>query len=735
MRKGDGRAVPDQANPFAPFGKRFDEPGSPGAADDETLKRAFFLALMVAVSYFVGAKVGLALTFAPFPLAVMWPPNAIVFGALLIAPTRSWWMLLLAVLPAHLLAETQESVPVSMVLCWYVSNMSEALIGAGLVRYLAGQPTRLETVNGATVVCCAAAVAAVLSSFLDATFVTVIGWGKAEFWSLWKSRVFTNTLSSLMFVPVAITWAAGVRQMSQTEQARVLEAAILFAGLATVGILAFDSTLTNAGAVPTLLYLPIPFFVWAALRFGPAVASTAFTLIAALVIWGAGHGQGPFVHTVASQDTLPIQIFLISVAVLVLFLAAMVQERKAALQSLQISKELFATAFKASPDAMAISRSLDGQVIVANDRWLQLLSDPRALSGPLPLVPLLAHLVEADRPKLLSAMDGVGPAVRDLELGLSDLNGLARRVVVSVTSIELQGVPCLLNVVRDISAQRHAESDAREQRLQLTHLSRVASLTTFGGTLAHELTQPLTAVLNNAQAAVLFLEHDPVDMAEIRSALGDISDAAKRAGLVIDHLRLLMQKGDAEFGIVDLNRLVAEAIQFAHGVLVSGEVAVSVDLAPDLPQIAGDRVQLEQLLLNLISNACDAMKHQDPRQRRITVSTLHASDGSVQLLVTDTGPGVDAAGLDLIFDPFYTTKEHGLGLGLAISRKIAQAHSGTLSLESRRGAGAAFRLKLPTVPSGTAFEEAAKASRGSLRPTPSKAEDQRVDVPSGHESI
>src|SRR4029453_18373621 len=130
------------------------------------------------------AKVGLALTFAPFPLAVLWPPNAMVFGALLIAPTRWWWVLLAAVLPAHLLAETQEGVPISMVLCWYVSNMSEALIGAGLVRYLAGQPTRLDTLHGVTVVCCSAVVAAALSSLLDATFVSVIGWGKAEFWAL-----------------------------------------------------------------------------------------------------------------------------------------------------------------------------------------------------------------------------------------------------------------------------------------------------------------------------------------------------------------------------------------------------------------------------------------------------------------------------------------------------------------------------------------------------------------------
>ena len=697
MSNGDGRAAADRANPFPALGRRLDdESGGLASAGHETLNRALLLALIVAILYFAGAKIGLALTFSPFPLAVLWPPNAIVFGALLLAPTRWWWVLLLAVLPAHLFAEVQESVPVSMVLCWYVSNMSEALIGAGLVRYLAGRPTRLDTVHGVTVVCCGAAVAAVISSFLDATFVTVIGWGRAEFWALWKTRVFTNTLSSLMFVPVAIAWSAGIRQLRQAEPARLVEGAILFAGLATVGILAFDSSLTNASSLPTLLYLPIPFFVWASLRFGPAVASTAFTLIAVLAIWGAGHGQGPFLHAVAREDTLPIQVFLLSVAVAVLFLGAMVQERKAAIQSMGISQELFATAFKSSPDAMAISRSADGHVIVANDRWLQLLSYPRQFFGPPRLIPLVAHLAEEDRPKLLSAM-GVGSEVRDLELGLCNLDGPARRVLVSVRPIELQNAPCLIYVVRDISAQRHAESEAREQRLQLTHLTRVASLTTFGGTLAHELTQPLAAVLNNAQAAELFLEHDPVDTAEIRSALADIADAAKRAGLVIDHLRLLMQKGEAKLGPVDLNRLVGDIVQFAHGVLVSGQVAVTVNLAPDLPRISADAVQLEQLLLNLISNACDAMKRKDPAQRGITVKTLHASDGCVELLVTDTGPGLDPATLDLIFDPFYTTKENGLGLGLSISRKLAEAHGGTLSVESRRGAGATFRLKLPAL--------------------------------------
>ena len=117
----------------------------------------------------------------------------------------------------------------------------------------------------------------------------------------------------------------------------------------------------------------------------------------------------------------------------------------------------------------------------------------------------------------------------------------------------------------------------------------------------------------------------------------------------------------------------------------------------EIPRVRCYAGQLNQVFLNLLMNACDAMKRKDPAQRGITVKTLHASDGCVELLVTDTGPGLDPATLDLIFDPFYTTKENGLGLGLSISRKIAQAHGGTLSVESRRGAGATFRLKLPAL--------------------------------------
>ena len=423
-----------------------------------------------------------------------------------------------------------------------------------------------------------------------------------------------------------------------------------------MGILAFDSTLTNAGALPTLLYLPIPFFVWAALRFGPAVASTAFTLIAALVIWGAGHGQGPFVHAVAREDTLPIQVFLISVAVPVLFLAAVIQERQAAIQNLRISEELFATAFKSSPDAMAISRSVDGQVIDANDRWLQLLSYQSAGTGSPPLIPLLAHVADADRPKLLSAIaDGSRCAIWSLACTTS-------AALLAGCSSQSRRSSCRASLAPSMSCATSPRSDAPNGKPGSKASSsptsrRVASLTTFAGTLAHELTQPLTAILSNAQAALRFVGHDPVDIAEVRETLTDIADAGKRAGHVIHRLRLLMKKGETDSGIVDLNKLIADVMEFARGLFVTGEVAATVNLSSDLPQIAGDRVQLQQLLLNLISNACDALRHQDPAQRGITVSTSLTSDGSVQLVVSDTGSGIDATGLDLVFDPFYTTKE------------------------------------------------------------------------------
>ena len=157
-----------------------------------------------------------------------------------------------------------------------------------------------------------------------------------------------------------------------------------------------------------------------------------------------------------------------------------------------------------------------------------------------------------------------------------------------------------------------------------------------------------------------------------------------------------MKKADEEFVPIELNHVVKDVLEFLHSEFVTRDVDVRTSLSPDLPQVNGDRVQLQQLVLNLLSNACDAMRNAASPRRELSITTVHAYDGSVQLVVSDTGPGVPANQLDRIFEPFFTTKDSGLGLGLPISRRIARAHGGTLVAEHRDG-GASFRLSLPPV--------------------------------------
>src|SRR5262245_30840668 len=163
--------------------------------------------LAVCALYYVGARIGMAFTEPPFPLSVLWPPNALLFAALVLVPTRWWWAFIAAAFPAHLLAELQESVPVVMVLCWFVSIVTEALLGASLVRGFARRSHGLSTVRSVIVFFCAAVLATLLSSFIDAAFVRLVGFGQADYWSLWRARVPSNMLAVLVIVPVAMTWA------------------------------------------------------------------------------------------------------------------------------------------------------------------------------------------------------------------------------------------------------------------------------------------------------------------------------------------------------------------------------------------------------------------------------------------------------------------------------------------------------------------------------------------------
>jgi signal transduction histidine kinase len=255
----------------------------------------------------------------------------------------------------------------------------------------------------------------------------------------------------------------------------------------------------------------------------------------------------------------------------------------------------------------------------------------------------------------------------------------------------------LLIVVLFQSRKRHAaEADASEQRQEVTHLMRVSVLGELSGAIAHEINQPLTAILSNAQAALHLLGQKSPDLAEIRDAITDIVDDDKRAGDVIVRLRNLLRKGERKPELVDINDLAGSTVALLNSELIARQVEVAAHLAPGLPATSGDPVQLQQVLLNLFMNAMDAMAVVPEKERRIIVRTRTAGPDAVEVQIRDTGSGIGSDDQAKLFKPFYTSKTHGLGLGLTISSTIAQAHGGTLTLTNHPAQGAVAVLSLPT---------------------------------------
>lgn len=282
--------------------------------------------------------------------------------------------------------------------------------------------------------------------------------------------------------------------------------------------------------------------------------------------------------------------------------------------------------------------------------------------------------------------------------GASDMygqrrNGEAFPMEVRLSHLELGGEAQVMAAVTDLSARQKLEYEMAMERESIAHLARVTMLGELSGSLAHELNQPLTAILSNAQAAQRILHRDPSDLEQVQEILADIVDTDRRAGQVIGRLRSLLRREAREFVPLDINDVVQECVRLMRNDLLNRRVACRLNLMPGLPGCMGDPIQLQQVLMNLMRNASDALPD-EPAERIIKIRTQRTDTG-VCTEVVDSGSGIPADMLERIFTPFETTKPTGMGMGLAVCRTIVRAHGGRIWAENVKPRGARVSFELP----------------------------------------
>jgi two-component system sensor kinase FixL len=247
----------------------------------------------------------------------------------------------------------------------------------------------------------------------------------------------------------------------------------------------------------------------------------------------------------------------------------------------------------------------------------------------------------------------------------------------------------------EIIERSRTEEESRRLRDELAHLTRVATVGELTTSLAHELNQPLTAIMSNAQAVQRLLGSDTPDMSEVRDALTDIVNDNRRAGEVIRSLRKLLKQEDPQRKPVDINEIIQETISLVNSDFAISNISLTIDLSAELPSIVGDRIQLQQVILNLILNAVEAMRDVESDSRDLIVRTRYDDSSTITVEVQDSGIGIDAGKLGKVFDPFFTTKPDGLGMGLSINRTIIETHGGRIWATQSLEGGAIFSFNIP----------------------------------------
>ncbi len=665
----------------------------PRSLSDSSLRPLMAIAGL-ALAYYFTAVAGYALLMVPSPpsMAVLWTPNVLLFVAFLVAPIRLWPIVTALALLTQLAVAVTVPIPIGRSLAMFTGNISQPLIAAGVLRWLDHRADLFETLKGVTVFIVVAALAApAIASLISAAVLQAAGW-IADPWAHWRLRFVTNVLSMLVLAPpllVVLRW----RTLPRPFAPRVAEFLILLTML-TASERLVESLMTPMTVSP-LLFAPLPFLLWAAVRFGPGGLGLVLCFTALFRYFTGAHpGHGlpdPPDAVVTTQLTL------IAMSLPLLVLSTLLIDRRRTEEALRTGHSRYGLATSAgsvgvwdwdlTTNAMYLDPALkrflgfdDSEIENSLDGWTR-----------------QVHHEDAARimAEVQAHMEGRTPSF-EVQHRMLHKDGsirwfLCRGVVVERTG----GRPTrMTGTDTDITVKKHAEEALEEAQSELSRMIRLSDMGGLTATIAHEVNQPLCAIVANANAVLRWLGHAEPDAAQMRAALEDIVRDGKRAGELIRRTRGLFERGEIERQPIAINDVVLSATTLTRAAVVSGRIAVHTELQPSLPTITADFVQLQQVFCNLIMNAVQAMSGITNRPLTLTIATRR-EDAGVHATVADTGRGLEEDDAERVFRPLVTSRPDGMGIGLAMSRFIIEMHGGRLWAAPNPDVGATFHILLP----------------------------------------
>lgn len=372
-----------------------------------------------------------------------------------------------------------------------------------------------------------------------------------------------------------------------------------------------------------------------------------------------------------------------------------ITERKQAENALQQSEMYLSEAQRLSHTGSFGWHVASGEVIWSEETF-RIFGFDRAPS--IKHATVLQRIHPDDRARVQRTVDSASLDGKDFEHGYRLLmpDGAIKYVHARAHAVTTpSGDTEFIGAVTDVTARKRAEAELHEAQTNLAHVTRVTALGELAASIAHEVNQPLAAVVANAAACLRWLNRAAPDLNEARGAVRSIISDGNRAGEVIQRVRALVNKTTGEMVPLDINEAINEVIGLVQHELQSHLVSLQLDLAPALPPVVADRVQLQQVILNLVVNGIEAMQPVTDRPRELVIRTRHDDAGQILVTVTDCGVGVAAENAERLFDAFYTTKASGMGMGLSICRSIVEAHRGRLSVSRNIGPGTTFQFTLP----------------------------------------